>query len=668
MKTFKTFFMLTVASSLVVVSCNDKDTNRAGANVSDSTEVITKGDPGLVSSQEVLDELKSFDKGEHKYSVEDFFRNPEKSSYQISPDGNSISYLAPVNSRMNIFVRAVDADHATQITHETDRDIAGYFWANNNRLLYIKDFGGDENYHLFAVDADGANQTDLTPFDSITLQIIDQLEDVPDEVIIGMNKRNKMIFDPYRLNIETGEMTMLYENPGNVTGYLTDHDGKLRITITTDGVNSTLRYRPTEADEFHDVLTTDFRETLDPVFFTFDNKNVYALSNIGRDKTAAVMFDLENGKETGDIIASNPDVDITGLSYSRKRKVLTAASYTLEKRERIFLDDESKNIYQKLQAALPGYEIAITSTNKAEDKLLVRTYSDRSLGAYYFYNVNTDELKKITDVSDWINEDDMSPMTPIEYTTRDGMTIHGYLTIPKNSDGKNLPVVVYPHGGPWYRDSWGYQGPVQLMASRGIAVFQMNFRGSTGYGRAFWEASFKQWGKKMQDDITDGVNWLIDQGIADPKHIAIHGGSYGGYATLAGVTYTPDLYACAVDYVGVSNLFTFMNTIPPYWKPFLDMMYEMVGNPNNPADSLMMAEVSPALHIDQIKTPLFIAQGANDPRVNINESDQVVKALRDRGVDVPYMVKYDEGHGFHNEENRIDFYKTMIGFLEKYLK
>ncbi len=668
MKTFKTYFMLTIASSLVVVSCNNQDKKQAGANVSDSTEVVTKGDPGLVSSQEALDELKSFDKGDYKYSVEDFFRNPEKSSYQISPDGNLISYMAPVDSRMNIFVKADDADDAKQITHETDRDIAGYFWANNNRLLYIKDFGGDENYHLFAVDADGTNQTDLTPFDSITLQIIDQLEDVPDEVIIGMNKRNKMIFDPYRLNIETGEMTMLYENPGNVTGYLTDHNGKLRITITTDGVNSTIRYRPTEADEFHDVLTTDFRETLDPVFFTFDNKNVYALSNIGRDKTAAVMFDLETGKETGDIIASNPDVDITGLSYSRKRKVLTAASYTLEKRERIFLDDVSKNIYQKLQAALPGYEIAITSTNKAEDKLLVRTYSDRSLGAYYFYDVNKDALKKITDVSDWINEDDMSPMTPVEYTARDGMTIHGYLTIPQISDGKNLPLVVYPHGGPWYRDSWGYQGPVQLMASRGIAVFQMNFRGSTGYGRAFWEASFKQWGQKMQDDITDGVNWLIDQGIADPKHIAIHGGSYGGYATLAGVTYTPDLYACAVDYVGVSNLFTFMNTIPPYWKPFLDMMYEMVGNPNDPADSLMMAEVSPALHIDQIKTPLFIAQGANDPRVNINESDQVVKALRDRDIDVPYMVKYDEGHGFHNEENRIDFYKTMIGFLEKYLK
>ena len=668
MKTFRTYFMLTIASSLAFVSCNDKGTKNGGSNDADSTEVVVKGDPSLVSSQEVLDELKSNDKDDNKYSVEDFFRNPEKSSYQISPDGNSISFLAPVDSRMNLFVEGVGSDDAKQITHETDRDIAGYFWANNNRLLYIKDFGGDENYHLFAVDADGENLSDLTPFDSITLQIIDQLEDMPDELIIGMNKRNKMIFDPYRLNIETGEMTMLYENPGNVTGYLTDHEGKLRITVTTDGVNSTLRYRETEADDFNDILTTDFRETLDPVFFSFDNKNVYALSNLGRDKTAAILFDLKTGKESGDVIASNPDVDITGLSYSRKRKVLTAASYTLEKRERIFLDDLSKNIYEHLQQALPGYEIAVTSANKAEDKLLVRTYSDRSLGAYYFYDVNTEELRKITDVSDWIDENDMSPMTPVKYTSRDGMTIHGYLTIPKNSDGKNLPVVIYPHGGPWYRDSWGYQGPVQLMASRGIAVFQMNFRGSTGYGRAFWEASFKQWGKTMQDDITDGVKWLIDQGIADPKHIGIHGGSYGGYATLAGVTYTPNLYACAVDYVGVSNLFTFMSTIPPYWKPFLDMMYEMVGNPNIESDSLLMATASPAMHIDQIKTPLFIAQGANDPRVNINESDQVVKALRERNIDVPYMVKYDEGHGFHNEENRIDFYKTMIGFLTKYLK
>jgi dipeptidyl aminopeptidase/acylaminoacyl peptidase len=248
------------------------------------------------------------------------------------------------------------------------------------------------------------------------------------------------------------------------------------------------------------------------------------------------------------------------------------------------------------------------------------------------------------------------------------MTIHGYLTLPKGSSGKNLPVIVNPHGGPWARDYWGYNPEVQLFASRGYAVFQMNFRGSTGYGRSFWESSFKEWGKKMQDDITDGVKWLIDQGIADAERVAIYGGSYGGYATLAGVTYTPDLYACAVDYVGVANLFTFMETIPPYWEPYRRMMYEMVGDPDNPADSVLMREASPVFHVDKIKTPLLVIQGANDPRVNINESDQIVEALKKKNIDVPYLVKYDEGHGFHNEENRIEGYKVMTGFFARHLK
>jgi dipeptidyl aminopeptidase/acylaminoacyl peptidase len=256
-------------------------------------------------------------------------------------------------------------------------------------------------------------------------------------------------------------------------------------------------------------------------------------------------------------------------------------------------------------------------------------------------------------------------MKPITYQSRDGLTINGYLTLPRGLKVKNLPVVVNPHGGPWYRNSWGYNSEVQFLANRGFAVLQMNFRGSTGYGRKFWEASFKQFGKAMQDDITDGVKWLIKQGIADPKRVAIYGGSYGGYATLAGITFTPDLYACAVDYVGISNLFTFMKTIPPYWKPTVDMFYEMIGNPEK--DKELLESASPVFHADKIKAPLFVAQGANDPRVNINESNQIVEALKKRGVPVEYMVKENEGHGFRNEENRFDFYEAMEKFLTKYL-
>ena len=603
---------------------------------------------------------------QHLVPLEDFFRNPEKSSYNISPDGKHFSFMAPYESRMNIFVQKAGSKKAERLTSETDRDIAGYFWANDNRILFLKDNGGDENYALFGVDIDGKNQKCLTCFENVRTQIIDDLEDQPDEVIIGLNKRNPMVFDPYRLNIKTGEMVMLAENPGNIQGWMTDHEGKLRVAFAiVDGVNTQILYRETETDEFRPVLTTSFKETMGPEFFTFDNKYLYATSNINRDKQAAVIFDPSTGKEI-EVLYENDNYDVSGIAYSRKRKVITAAVYTSWKRERHFFDDESKALFSRLENELKGYEISISASNKAEDKYIVRTYSDRSLGAYYFYDKKKDELTKIQDVSPWIDENQMAEIKPISYRSRDGLIIHGYLTLPKGVEAKNLPVVVNPHGGPWARDNWGFNPEVQFLANRGYAVLQMNFRGSTGYGRKFWEASFKQWGLNMQNDITDGVYWLIEQGIADPERIAIYGASYGGYATLQGLVVTPTLYAAAVDYVGVSNLFTFMNTIPPYWKPLLDMMYEMVGHPEK--DAVQMEATSPALNAHRIMTPLFVAQGANDPRVNIAESDQIVEAMRKRGVEVEYMVKDNDGHGFSNEENRFDFYRAMEAFLAKHIK
>jgi len=291
--------------------------------------------------------------------------------------------------------------------------------------------------------------------------------------------------------------------------------------------------------------------------------------------------------------------------------------------------------------------------------------NDRLLGRTYLFDKTAGSLDFICDQAPWLAESELAPMQPVQYKARDGLTIHGYLTLPKGLVANNLPVVVNPHGGPWHRDSWSFNPEVQFLASRGYAVFQMNFRGSVGYGRQFWEASFRQWGRAMQDDVTDGVQWLVTQGIADPKRIAIYGASYGGYATLAGITSTPDLYAAAVDYVGVSNLFTFINTIPPYWKPYLEMLYEMVGHPQSDKD--LLTATSPALQADRIKTPLLIAQGANDPRVNKAESDQMVEALRKRGVEVEYMVKDNEGHGFANEENRFEFYAAMEKFLAQHL-
>ncbi len=344
---------------------------------------------------------------------------------------------------------------------------------------------------------------------------------------------------------------------------------------------------------------------------------------------------------------------------------MTGVAYLTDKMHYQFFDDQRRGLQERLEQLLPGVEVAVAGMSKDETKTLVVTYTDRSQGTYYFYDRATDKLTKLVDISPWIEEANMAPMKPVQYTSRDGLTIHGYLTLPIGVEPKNLPVVVNPHGGPWYRDRWGFNPEVQFLANRGYAVLQMNFRGSTGYGKAFWEASFKQWGKTMQDDITDGVQWLIKEGIADPKRVAIYGGSYGGYATLAGLTFTPDLYACGVDYVGVSNLFTFMNTFPPYWELGRKMMYEMVGDPEKDKD--LMTAASPFFHADKIKAPLLVAQGANDPRVNKAESDQIVDALKARGIDVPYIVKDNEGHGFMLEENRFDFYRAMEAFLGKHL-
>ncbi|NNC70327.1 MAG: S9 family peptidase [Flavobacteriaceae bacterium] len=603
-----------------------------------------------------------------KIPVEDFFKNSEKRTFRLSPNGEFVAYMAPYNSRMNIHVRKFDSDSVTRVTSVEDRDLAGFFWANNDRLVYIRDKAGNENFHLFAVNKDGSNEKDLTPFDGVRAQIIDDLENNQDEMIIGLNKRIPQVFDPYRININTGEMDLLYENPGNITGWGTDHDGKLRLAYVTNGVDSTIMYRESEGAPFAEVMTTNFKETLAPQFFDFDNGHVvYAVSNLGRDKAAVVKYDLKENKELEEIFIDD-EVDVSGISYSSKRKVPTVINFTKDKLNRKFLDKEAEDIFKKLESELgTDNEYYVTSSNKEENKFLIYAGNDKTRGSYYYYDRESGDVKHMADLSPWIKSEHMAEMKPISYMSRDGLKINGYLTVPIGMEAKNLPVVINPHGGPWARDNWGYNPEVQLLANRGYAVLQMNFRGSTGYGKKFWESSFKKWGQEMQDDITDGVKWLIDEGIADPDRIAIYGGSYGGYATLAGITNTPDLYAAAVDYVGVSNLFTFMETIPPYWEPYKKMLYEMVGDPST-QDSIMMKANSPVFHVDKIKAALFIAQGANDPRVVQAESDQMVEALKKNGVTVQYMLKENEGHGFRNEENRFDFYNAMTDFLDKNMK
>ena len=597
--------------------------------------------------------------------LRDFFRNPETTAYQISPSGESIAFLRPFESRLNVWVQSVKGGESRRITGVTERDITSYFWKTDAYILFSQDSGGDENFHIFSADPNGNHIRDLTPLPGVQARLVDDLHDHPNELIVALNQRNREIFDVYRLNVQTGELACIAENPGNIDHWLTDHEGNIRVATTTDGVNTSLLYRDSPEETWKKVLTTSFRESFSPQFFTFDNRRLYGVSNLGRDKSAAIELDLDTGREV-QVLAENSQVDISALSYSRKRKVLTLATFTRWKTERIFFDQTTETLYQELERRLPGYEVGVISANDDETIFVVRTFSDRSLGAFYLYDSPSGDLTKLADRAPWLPEDQLSEMKPIEYQAQDGLTIHGYLTLPQGREPKDLPVVINPHGGPWHRDSWTFIPEVQFLANRGVAVMQMNFRGSTGYGRKFWEAGFKEWGGKMQDDITDGVHWLIRRGIADPERVAIYGASYGGYAVLEGLVKTPDLYAAGVDYVGVSNLFTFFKTIPPYWAPYLEMMYEMVGHPEKDKD--WFQEHSPALNADKIVKPLLVAQGAKDPRVNINESNQIVEALRKRGVEVVYIVKENEGHGFQNEENRFDFYEAMEKFLNTHLR
>ena len=601
--------------------------------------------------------------------LRDFFRNPEKIAFQLSPDGRYLSWLQPWEKRLNIHVQKLGSSEVLRVTSATERDIRNYFWASPTRIAYLRDKGGDENFHLFAVSSDGSNDKELTPFEKTRVQIVDDLRDLDDnkgEIIVETNRRNPEVFDAFRINTETGEMKLLAENPGNITGWVTDHAGSIRIAVTSDGVNSSLLYRPTESEPFKTVATTNFRETLQPLLFTFDDKELYASSNLGRDKQAIVRIDPATAKET-EMIFEHPKVDVSDLIVSRQRKIITGVAYDVTRLDYHFFnpDDPRAKLQEDLKRRLPGYDVSVASMSKDETKVLVRTLSDKSRGAYYFYDLSSGEFRKLVEISPWLNEGEMADMRPVAFKARDGLELTGYLTLPRGIAAKNLPTIINPHGGPWARDSWGFNSEVQFLANRGYAVLQINYRASTGFGRKFWEAGFKKWGREMQDDLTDGVKWLVAQGIADPKRVGIYGGSYGGYATLAGLAFTPEVYAAGVDYVGPSNLFTLLGSLPPYWEPFKQVMFAQVGDPEK--DKELLKAASPLFSADKIRVPLLVVQGANDPRVKKAESDQIVAALKKRDIDVPYIVKNNEGHGFSNEENRIEMYTAMEAFFAKHL-
>lgn len=631
------------------------------------------GDPTLVSSKATIEKLISYDKGNFKYKVEDYFARPKASQFKISPDGQYLSYKEKdKDSKNHVYVKDLKSGKITKALVEKDDLIRSYGWLDKKRLFYTQDKGGNENIHLYAADIDGKNLKDLTPFEGITLNSVRLIKDT-EFVIVSMNKNNKQIFEPYKINFNTGEITQLYENKdvkSPIDDYLFDRQGNLRgYTILENGLTTKLFYKDLQTGKFNLVKATDWKDTFSVISFNDNSKNkdeVYLVTNLGSDKSRIVLYDLKKNAIIKEVY-SNPTFDVSSIAQAGKSRnyELDYISYNGIKNETIPVSKFYKEIHDKLTSEFGDKQFGIASSDDKNEKLLVVVDSDKLYGKYYEYDTKTKTNKLLFDLMPQLKEEDMAEMRPIQFKSRDGLTIHGYITLPKAAlNGEKVPLIVNPHGGPQgIRDDWGFNPETQLFASRGYATLQVNFRISGGYGKEFQTSGYKQIGRKAMDDVEDGVKYAIEQGWIDKNKVAIYGGSHGGYATLMGLIKTPDLYSCGVDYVGVSNIFTFFDSFPEYWKPYKEMVKQIWYDLDNPEEAKIAKEVSPVFQIDKIKKPLFVVQGANDPRVNINESDQIVKALRSKGFEVPYMVKYDEGHGFGKEPNRIEFYKSMLGFF-----
>ena len=635
------------------------------------------GNTKLPSTDEELKALAAKEKGKYTYAVNDYFAKPKSSSFQLSPNGTFMSYREKdENLKKHVYVKNIKSGEVKRVIEEKNELIRGYGWANDGRLVYVMDKGGNEDYHLFAVDIDGKNQKELTPYKGVKVNILEMLKEDKDHMIISMNKNNAEVFDPYKINIKNGEIEQLYENKdisNPIANYVFDKDGNLRgYAKLKDGMNYEIYYQKSNG-KFEVILETNWDDSFYISNFNYASTNkseAYVVSNLNSDKTEVFRYDLEKN-EVIEKLFGHEKYDVNGVATSRNRSwELDYFSYEGEKYHIIPISDYYKKLHTRLKEEFPNHEFYVSDKTDDETQYLIYVTSDRLYGKYYVYNVQKDEIKLLFDLMPQLKEKDMAEMRPISFQSRDGLTIHGYITLPKEAvEGEKVPLVVNPHGGPQgVRDSWGFNPESQLFASRGYATLQVNFRISGGYGKAFLRKGYKQVGRKAMDDVEDGLKYVIERGWIDPEKIAIYGGSHGGYAVLRGLTKTPELYTCGIDYVGVSNLFSFMETIPPYWKPYLKMIKAIWYDLDVEEEKQIMKEVSPVFHIDKIKKPLFVVQGANDPRVNIDESDQIVEGLRANGVSVPYMVRYDEGHGFGKEENRMEFYQAMMGFLAENLK
>ena len=598
-----------------------------------------------------------------------FFDNPEIAGAQISPGGDYLSYLKPYEGKLNLYIRRFGSPDERLMTRDTVRPITSYRWSiDGDKLLYLQDKGGNENYHIFSVPVEGEGDPqarDLTPFAGVRAFIFDVPRERPKEILVALNKRNPSLFDAYWLDIETGDLTLVVENPGNFGGMLADDDNRVRVAIGQGRAGeSIIYYRETEDADWRQVASYPAQETAGPIRFHPDGRHLYMATNHGdTDLTGLALLDLESGEL--EYLERDPEgeVDLASAVFSDVSDSLLATVYEADTVRVYPKTAWARKVMTDVRQIHDGSP-NITSMTLDEKVMIVSYDSPTDPGATYRYDSENGDSEFLFRPRPWLEPTQLADMRPIQYAARDGMTIHGYLTTPLGVDSRDLPMVLYVHGGPWARDVWGYDPVAQLLANRGYAVLQVNYRGSTGYGKAFYNAAVKEFAGKMHDDLIDGVSWAIGQGIADSTRVGIHGGSYGGYATLVGMTFTPEYFACGVDYVGPSSLITLIESFPPYWRPFLEgSWFRFVGDPSDPEVREDLKARSPLFHIDQIEHPLMVVQGANDPRVTKLESDQLVVALRDRGIKTRYLVAPNEGHGFANADNRLALYRSMEEFF-----
>ena len=600
--------------------------------------------------------------------VDDFFKSEERVAFSLSPDGKNLSYLKLTGKNQNIFVENIASGESKQVTNLDSTVVGYYFWVSDNELIYYrqKKAGNGNPADVFIIDRSGNNQRQLNDTDKSRMRVLkDQLIENK-YLLVSSNKRDSTVFDVYRLNVRDGKMDMAAKNPGNITNWITDTKGKLRLAMSSDGVNETLLYRDDENQQFKPVITNNFKTTINPIAFSETSPNIiYAISDVKRDKNALVELDCKTGRETK-VLFANDSLNVVDAQYSRSRKRMGFVVCETWKKEKHYLDGTVAAFYAKLDKLLPQTESRIIDRDKAENVFIVRTFTDKNPGSYYLYFAEKGTLRKLSDFNSSIKLDQMSAMKPISYTSRDGVKINGYLTLPNNLPANNLPVVVLPHNGPGGRNSWGYNPEVQFLANRGYAVFQVNYRGSSGYGKEFMAAGFKQWGGKINNDIADGVKWLIQQRIANPKRIGIYGTGIGGYIALNSVYTSPGLYACAASNSGVINLFSYLKSVPPYLKTNLQMYYTIIGNPVTEVD--YMRQASPVFHAEKIKVPVFIAQSPQDSRTNSGEVVQFVRELKKRNVSITYFEKDKEAFPVSNDQGRRQFYLALTQFLDSNLK